>query len=78
MVFILALGTTLKTAQMLCVSTPSAISQSFLTHLTSSLSVWEQSVVYFGDVTGAVAISYTKWWQTGGSLMVRAWFHYLL
>ncbi|KAI5116714.1 hypothetical protein M0805_003226 [Coniferiporia weirii] len=36
------------------------------------LLVWEQSIVYFTDVEGAVALSYTKWWQTGNGLMVAS------
>ncbi|KAI5121052.1 hypothetical protein M0805_008628 [Coniferiporia weirii] len=34
--------------------------------------VWIQNIVYFGDINGAIALSYTKWWQSGNGLMVAA------
>lgn len=33
--------------------------------------VWIQSIVYFGDLQGAILLNYTAWWQSGTPLMVR-------
>lgn len=33
--------------------------------------IWVQSIVYFGDLQGAILLNYTTWWQTGNPLMVR-------
>ncbi|KAJ7468101.1 hypothetical protein FB451DRAFT_388886 [Mycena latifolia] len=32
--------------------------------------IWIQSIVYFGDLQGAILLNYTTWWQSGNSLMV--------
>ncbi|KAJ7506128.1 hypothetical protein B0H11DRAFT_2153906 [Mycena galericulata] len=31
--------------------------------------VWIQSIVYFGDLQGAILLNYTAWWQSGTPLM---------
>ncbi|KAH8111254.1 hypothetical protein DFH11DRAFT_624283 [Phellopilus nigrolimitatus] len=36
----------------------------------SFLLVWQQSIVHFADVEGAVELAYTTWWQSGNGLMV--------
>ena len=44
--------------------------------MLGSLIVWEQNIVTFGDVQGAVYLAYTTWWETGNGLMVSsALFH---
>ncbi|KAF7369535.1 hypothetical protein MVEN_00283400 [Mycena venus] len=32
--------------------------------------VWIQSIVYFGDLNGAILLNYTTWWQSGNPLIV--------
>ncbi|KAJ7725549.1 hypothetical protein B0H16DRAFT_1781853 [Mycena metata] len=32
--------------------------------------IWIQSIVYFGDLQGAILLNYTTWWQSGNPLMV--------
>ncbi|KAJ7108736.1 hypothetical protein C8R44DRAFT_884772 [Mycena epipterygia] len=39
--------------------------------------VWIQSVTYFGDLEGAINLSYTAWWQSGTPLMVAVIGYYV-
>ncbi|KAJ6587454.1 hypothetical protein DFH09DRAFT_1307683 [Mycena vulgaris] len=32
--------------------------------------IWIQSIVFFGDLQGAILLNYTTWWQSGNPLMV--------
>ncbi|KAJ7238812.1 hypothetical protein B0H12DRAFT_86739 [Mycena haematopus] len=32
--------------------------------------IWIQSIVYFGDLQGAIGLNYTAWWQSGTPLIV--------
>ncbi|OCB85766.1 hypothetical protein A7U60_g7117 [Sanghuangporus baumii] len=36
------------------------------------LVIWQQNIVHFADVDGAVLLSYTSWWQTGSGLMTAS------
>lgn len=38
----------------------------------ASAAVWIAQVEYFGDLAGAVNLSYTAWWQSGVPLMVSS------
>ena len=40
-----------------------------LSNRMHSLIVWQQHIVHFADVQGAVLDAYTTWWQTGNGLM---------
>ncbi|KAF7342562.1 hypothetical protein MSAN_02012600 [Mycena sanguinolenta] len=43
---------------------------SVLKSIHSFAVVWIQSIVYFGDLQGAILLNYTTWWQSGTPLIV--------
>ncbi|KAJ7666371.1 hypothetical protein B0H17DRAFT_1210691 [Mycena rosella] len=42
----------------------------FLKSVQAFAIVWIQSIVFFGDLNGAILLNYTTWWQSGNPLMV--------
>lgn len=67
-VFVLFLTTTLKTMHSLSVFSSNITRVNSKSH---SILVWNIFIDYFADLEGAIALSYTSWWESASSLIVR-------